>query len=382
MQVIAGIFGFAVIAIVLIDAFETIILPRRVTGRFRLTRAFYRLTWLSWRWAAQHLFRSRKHSSAFLGFYGPLSLIVLLVIWAAGMILGFALLQTAFGSGLQSGFTEIRPGFATNLYFSGTTFTTLGLGDVHPATTAARILSVFEGLMGFGFLAIVIGYLPVVYQSFSERERSIALLDARAGSPSSAVEFMRRYADNRDLGALAALIHEWDHWAASLLESHISFPLLALYRSQHDNESWLAAITTIADVCALIILGIDDMPAGQAQLTFAMARHALVDLTQVLLTKPEPPVPDRLSQEDFVRMRETLAAVGIRFRYPESAESRLTELRRLYEPYVNALSKYLLLQVPSWFPVENAKDNWQTSAWEKAAQRIRPTELDVLDEHF
>jgi len=83
-----------------------------------------------------------------------------------------------------------------------------------------------------------------------------------------------------------------------------------------------------------------------------------------------------------VRMREMLAASGIRFRQAENAEARLADLRRLYEPYVNALSRYLLLQVPSWFPAENAKDNWQTSAWEKAAKRIRPTELDILDEHF
>jgi hypothetical protein len=158
--------------------------------------------------------------------------------------------------------------------------------------------------------------------------------------------------------------------------------LLALYRSQHDNESWLAAITTIADICALIIVGIEGVPTRQAQLTFAMARHALVDLTQVLLSKPTRPVPDRLSHDDFIRMSEMLAQAGARFRAPATAEVRLAELRRLYEPYANALSRYLLLQIPSWFPPENAKDNWQTSAWEKAAKRIRPNELDMLDEHF
>ncbi len=382
MHVFVGIVGFAIILVILFDAFETIILPRRVTRKFRLTRAFYRVTWLSWRWIALNLFTSRKRRSSFFGFYGPLSLIVLLGIWAVGMVFGFALVQYALGSQLQSQVPGLHTGFLRDLYFSGTTFTTLGLGDVIPATGSARVFAVIEAATGFGFLAIVIGYLPVVYQSFSSRETAISLLDARCGSPSSAVEFVRRYFENPDVSELVSLLREWDHWSASILESHISFPLLALYRSQHDNESWLAALTTIADVCALIIVGMDGVPTRQAQLTFAMARHAVVDLTQVLLTKPQPIVPDRLSHEDFARLTETLAQAGVSFRSAENAEARLAELRRLYEPYVNALSKYLLLDIPSWFPPENAKDNWQTSAWEKAARRIRPSELDMLDEHF
>ena len=382
MHVLAGIAGFAVLLIILQDAFETVILPRRITRKFRLTRVFYRVSWKSWRWIADHLVRARKRRSTFLGFYGPLSLIVLLGIWAIGMTFGFAFVQWAFGSNLQSPVTSLHRGFWEDLYFSGTTFTTLGLGDVVPTTNIARFFSVIEAATGFGFLAIIIGYLPVVYAAFADRETNISLLDARAGSPSSAVEFMRRYSENKDIRELTDLLHEWDHWAASILESHISFPPLTLYRSQHDNESWLSALTTMADICALVIVGIDGIPTRQAQLTFAMCRHTLVDLTQVLLTKPRPPVPDRLSHDDFLRMSEMLAQAGARFRAPANAEARLVELRNLYEPYANALSGYLLLQVPSWFPAENAKDNWQTSAWEKAAKRIRPTELDVLDEHF
>lgn len=382
MHVFVGTLGFAIIIVILFDAFETIILPRRVTRKFRLTRLFYRLSWKSWRWVALNVLTSRKRRSSFFGFYGPLSLILLLAIWAVGMVIGFASLQWAFGSNLHSQVADMHNDFWMDFYFSGTTFTTLGLGDVMPTTFTARVFAVVEAFTGFGFLALVIGYLPVVYQAFSSRETAISLLDARSGSPSSAVEFIRRYFENPDVGEITSLLHEWDRWSASILESHISFPLLALYRSQHDNESWLAALTTIGDVCSLIIVGIDGIPTRQAQLTLAMARHAVVDLSQVLLTKPQPITPNRLSHDDFVRMRDTLEQAGARFNHPETAEARLTELRYLYEPYVNALSRYLLLEIPSWFPPENAKDNWQTSAWEKAARRIRPSELDVLDEHF
>ena len=125
------------------------------------------------------------------------------------------------------------------------------------------------------FLGLVITYLPVLYQTFSRREVPISLLDARAGSPPRAVELVRRLGEYNDLAALRPLLIEWERWCAELLESHLSYPQLAYFRSQHTNQSWLAALTAILDTCALIIAGVNDGPTRQAQLTFAMARHAV-----------------------------------------------------------------------------------------------------------
>src|SRR5204863_6718456 len=135
--------------------------------------------------------------------------------------------------------------FRTYLYFSGSTFFTLGLGDVVAGTWTGRILTVLEAGMGLGFLAIVVGYLPVLYQAFSRRELNISLLDARAGSPSTAAELLRRHFDGNASVELGAFLRDWERWAAELLESHLSYPVLAYYRSQHSNQSWLAAMTTI-----------------------------------------------------------------------------------------------------------------------------------------
>lgn len=381
MRIALGIAGFAIIFFVLGDAFETIILPRRVTRRFRLTRLFYQNTWRPWRWLAQNVIASKKRRDTALSSFGPLSLILLLMVWAVGLIVGFGFLQYAFGSAVHM-FNEQRSSLALDLYFSGTTFFTLGLGDVQPTANIARFLTVWEAGTGFGFLAIVIGYLPTIYQVFSRREAEIILLDARAGSPPSAAELLRRYAENRDLNEITSLLAEWERWAADLLESHISYPPVVLFRSQHSNESWVGALTAIMDTCALIIVGIEDIPTRQAQLTFAMGRHALVDLAQILSTPPKAFCVDRLPPDRMIEVRRLLESTGARLHDGEVAEQKLTELRRLYEPYVNAIAEYLVLPVPGWFPVENAKDNWQTSAWEKAARRIRPTELDALDEHM
>src|SRR5262249_13130303 len=156
------------------------------------------------------------------------------------------------------------------------------------------------------FLAVIIGYLPVLYQAFSRRERTISLLDARAGSPPSAAEFLLRLARSNKMSAVDRSLEEWEEWAAELLESHLSFPVLSYYRSQHDNQSWVAALTTILDTCTLLIVTVKDQDAYQAQLTFAMARHAAVDLALVFKVIPQPPQPDRLPLERAELLREQL----------------------------------------------------------------------------
>ena len=380
MEILVGISGFLLIAVIIWDAFEAIVLPRRVTRRLRLTRLFYRATWRSWSAIVRHL-TSSKRRETYLSFYGPLSLILLLIVWATGMILGFAMLQAALGSALND--SKGSATFGTDLYMSGTNFFTLGLGDVTPRTTLARVITVIEAGTGFGFLALVIGYLPVMYSAFSRREVSTVLLDARAGSPPSAAELLRRSSQGLHEG-LDELLRDWERWAAELLESHISYPVLCYYRSQHSNQSWLAALTTILDTSALVMAGIDGIMPRQAQLTFAIARHACADLAQIFNTPPSASGADRLPAPDLRRLREVLATAGVRLSDGLAADQRLSELRRMYEPYSNALAEYLLMALPPWLPAGGGVDNWQTSAWERISPRQRADAVPASrpDEHF
>ena len=364
MRLLAGIGSALLLAVVLWDAFETIILPRRVSGRIRLTKLFYRTTWAPWRATAGLL--SGRRSDAFLSFYGPLSLIVLLALWATGIVLAFGLLQWAAGSALTM--TGGEPGLGSDIYMSGTTFFTLGLGDVAPRSALAKGLTAVEAGMGFAFLAVVIGYFPVIYQAFSRREVAISLLDARAGSPPSAAELLWRLRDQPDAtAALTELLREWERWAADVLESHLSYPPLAYFRSQHFNESWVAALTTILDTCAVVMLGTERRCARQAELTFAMARHAVVDLAQVFSTPPRH-ADDRLPPPQLARLRERLASDHGKLLARPDFEARLAELRHMYEPYVIALARYLTLPLPPWIRERERPDNWQTSAWDRVVK--------------
>src|SRR6266571_1146106 len=237
-----GLLGIVLILIVLWDAFETIILPRRVTRRIRLTRFFYRASWKPWSAIARSV-RSKKRRETLLGIFGPLSLLALLTVWAVGLLLAFAIIHWSIGSKLSS--AHGPTGFLPDLYFSGTTFFTLGLGDVTPVGRAARFVTVAEASMGLGLLALVIGYLPVLYQAFSRREVNISMLDARAGTPPTALELLRRHQEAQSLGSLEQLLRDWENWAADLMESHLSYPVLCFFRSQHNNQSWLASLSTV-----------------------------------------------------------------------------------------------------------------------------------------
>lgn len=357
--------GGILVVVTLWDAFETIVLPRRVTRRFRWTRLVFRVTWIPWAFIARRIPLRRRQGM--LGVFGPLSLIFLLGSWAFGLLFGFALLQ--FGSGSHLIAPHEAAGLGTDLYLSGTTLFTLGPGDVTPATALARFLLVLESGTGFGFFAVIIGYFPVVYQAFSRREAAISLLDARAGSPPSATELLRRQAGSGRSEEMCVLLKEWEMWAAELMESHLSYPVLAYYRSQHSNQSWLAALASLLDASALIIVCGEGICRRQAELTFAMARHLLVDLAQVLGRPPLHQAEDRLPAGSFTEMEATLLHAGVDLRFDHGAASELQRRRALYEPYLHALSQYLLFPLPSWLPAHKS-DNWQTTAWNRVGRKV------------
>jgi hypothetical protein len=362
--------GLAIIWVVLRDAFETVVLPRRVTRNFKLTQWFYRRTWIPWRKLAARI-KTASRQQGFLGYYGPLSLILLMAFWASGLIFGFALVQRGIGGHEQLNREPLT--FGKIVYHSGETFFTLGYGDIVPTSPGARALSVIEAGMGFAFLGVVIGYIPVVYASFSRREIQISIMDARAGSPPTAAELLIRLAGRSeepgvDQKVFDEVLREWERWAAELLESQISYSVLTFFRSQHTNQSWLAALTTMLDVTSLVMTGIEGVHPGQAKLTFAMARHAAVDLAQVVNASYDPAFPDRLPDVEYEALRAALDAAGLHLKSDEAGRAKLARLRSMYEPYVYATGRNLMMTLPAWRQLEKTRDNWQAGPWDRIIQ--------------
>ena len=390
MHPLSLIAGILLLLYALIDAFQTVILPRRATGRFRLTRIFYVVTWTPWSWMATRVKNTRKRETL-LSIYGPSSLVALIVIWASALVFGFGLIFHALGSPFNDPLGRMDA-WHTDFYVSGTTIFTLGLGDVVPQSTLVRSLIVLEAGMGLGFVALVIGYFPVLYGAFSRREVVISLLDARAGSPPTAAELLKRHAFEGGADALALLLEEWERWSAELMESHISYPLLCYFRSQHSNQSWLGGLTSVLDACAMLIASVKEHPARQAQLTFAMARHALVDLSQIFSLVPVKEMPDRLPDSDFLKLQDRLCEHGVPLCRDEKSQERLRHMRQLYEGHAEALSRFLCMPLPPFITASPHKDNWlsvaklraQTEAVgapEKSAEQIAAALLQDEDSH-
>jgi len=361
-HILAVLMGVILLAFIVLEAFETIILPRTAARELRLIRLTGRIGWAVWSYCAQRM-RSSSRRESFLSYFAPMQMPIVLGIWASGLICGFGLILW----GIQAPITGPvpYPSIGNYLYLSGTSFFTLGYGDLTPTRSLGRFFCVIESGFGVGFLAIVICYFPVLYGAFSRREVSISLLDARAGTPPAAAEFLRRHSARDDVAAIPEVLREWEQWSAELLEAHLSYPVIAMYRSQHDRESWLAALTMVMDVCSLILVGVDGIPDGQAKLTFAMARHAAIDTGLVFNVTPIQPENDRLPAADYTSLQNTLSEAGIPLRDGVHAEQRLRDYRQLYEPYVNALSRRFLMELPPWTALPDAVDNWQTSAWNR-----------------
>ncbi len=328
----------------------------------RLTRLFYRATWMPWSRLASRLF-SAARLEAILSIYGPLSLLFLIFLWVAVLVLGFGMVHWALGSQVSD--LAGGRGFGGDVYLSGSTFFTLGLGDVRPLTPSGRVITVIEAGMGFGFLALVIGYFPSLNQSFSRRESSISKLDSRAGSPPVGVLMLRKHDNEGGVEELRRQLMEWEQWCAELLESHLSYPVLAYYRSQHEHQSWLAAVTAVIDTSALVLTGDKGVCGHQAEMTFAMARHAVVDIAAVFNLPPRRPPVDRLLHKDYERLRAMLASAGEPLGTGKAAEIRLRNLREAYEPYLATLASYFCLNIPPWIPDPDRLADWQTSPWER-----------------
>src|SRR5437588_230052 len=347
LHVLAGVFGAGLIALMLVEFFLTYLLPRRVKRDPRVARQLYRLAWKPWRALAGRL--PGPTADTMLGIFGPLGLVGVLGVWVVGLILGFAALYWSTRATLLPG---VAHDFCDDLTYSGATFfsTSSGLGL---RGGNGRVLSIVEAASGFGVFFIAIGYLPSLYQSFSRREVAVSQLDPMAGSPPTAQALLLSPAGRGGWNELEDYLKEWEGWAAELMETHLSYPILAYFRSQHVNQNWLAALTTVLDTCAMAISARPSAETHPAHLAFAIGRHALSDIALINGAPATPPESDRLPPEDFALLCRRLEEAGMPVEEDHDVvRARLDHRRATYEPRAVALSRTLALALPAWLPEE------------------------------
>jgi hypothetical protein len=331
MRVVAGIVGVALILVMISEFFVAFLLPRRVRRDPRIARGLSRLLWLPWRALARRL--PPTSSDTLLGFFGPFALLFQLVVWTLGIMLGYGLLEWAVVGG----------SFGTRVLSSSGVFLS---AEAPAGSTAGHVIGLLEAATGVGVVFIVIGYLPAVYASFSRRETAVSQLAARAGSPPVAGLILHRAIGRQHWRELERELRDWELWAAELMETHLSYPLLGFYRSQHVNQNWLAALTAMVDVAAFVKATAPEGKVVAADVTYAIGRHALSDLATQYRLSPRP--ADRLTEEEFDHLYEIVEMATDDAVERGEAMERLAELRSAYEPNAQALAHFLALELPSW----------------------------------
>jgi hypothetical protein len=339
MRVVAGLAGAIVIALMLAEFFVTFMLPRRVRRDPRIARGLIRLFWRPWRVIAGRL--STASADTFLGLFGPLALLSELLTWTVGLIVGFALVEWAVVGGA----------FGHGLLFSSGLFLN---AEAVSGSTAIHVIALVEAAIAIGVLFIVIGYLPAVYGSFSRREIAVSQLATRAGSPPAAGAILCRAAQRERWRELERDFRAWEEWAAELMETHLSYPILGYYRSQHVNQNWLAALTAMVDVSAFVSAVEADGENEAAELSYAIGRHALADLA--LQYRVKYGRPERLSDADFDRLYDAVEDAATMPDGRDEARRLLTELRAAYEPKAQGLAELLALELPPWLREEDKEE--------------------------
>ena len=247
------------LALVFWDVFETIVVPRPTPGWFRLGRYLVRGAWRAVRATGGAEVGATR--DRLLGLFAPAAIVLLLVSWLTGLILGYGLVFFALRDELQPAPHDL----GTALYFAATSILTLGFGDIVAIGAPARIVVVAAAASGLGVVALVVTFLFSLFGFYQRREISVVMLEAKAGVPPSAVVLLEALARMELVARLPEFFGDWERWAAEVLDSHVAYPLLGFFRSSHDNLSWISALGTVLDAASLVLTTISMFrPTSQA----------------------------------------------------------------------------------------------------------------------
>ena len=349
LRVAEALLGAVVVVTVLRDVFQSVVTPRPVGGFWRLGRFPVLRLWRPWRWIAFHL-RDGQRREAMLGSFGPLAVMLALVTWVVLLVLGYGLLMDAMRDQIK----PRPPGFGSSVYFAGTSMLTIGFGDFVPASGPTRVVALMAGATGLGVFAVVITFLFSLFAAFQRREVSVVMLEAAAGAPPSGVTVLETFALGGILAELPDMFRMWQMWSAEVLDSHLAYPVLAYFRSSHDNDSWISSLGAVMDAATLVLTTIDRdqtpgaPPAiyGRAKLMRAVGGHCIEDLVLYFGLDGEHYVGVEL--DEYRTARERLAHAGYALRPEAQGWTAFQRLRSEYAGRVNALAGHWASPPAQW----------------------------------
>ena len=351
MEPIALVLGACLILMVAWDLFETIVVPRPTPGRLRVSRYVVRSSWRVFR--AAGLRRSGQARDTLLGLFAPAATLMLLVIWLAGMIVGYGLVLY----GLRDQLSPHPQDLGTAIYFAASSILTLGFGDIVATGPAARAVVVVASASGLGVVALVVTFLFSLYGSYQRREVQVVTLQAAAGAPPSAVTLLETYAQLDLVERLPGFFAEWERWAAEVLDTHVAYPLLGFFRSSHDNLSWISALGTVLDAACLVLTTTTEVARGEAELFRRVGSHLVEDITNLgfssgVVDRSDASATTSLDRTAFDEACARLARAGYELASGDLAWLAFEASRAAYAGRLEAMAAYWATPTNSWLEPE------------------------------
>ncbi len=344
IAIAACVVGAALLGLTFYDLFQTVVLPRPAVNKVQLARLVVRPLWRMWRWVGLRAAASRlDRSEARLAAFAPISLLVLFLIWAFALVLGYALIIY----GLRDEFRPALADFPAAFYVSASTLVPLAYGDFVPEQGFARVLIILESANGVILAALAITLLFELYGAFRSREEPVVALDALAGAPASAVQLLETAREKGMDGILKETFGEWRQWSSMVLESHLSYPLLVYFRSSHDNEAWINSFGAVMDSAVLMLSSMTDEPeVGAAKLMYTIGNHLVEDLTWVFrLEVGADPIIER---SEYVAAIARLQKAGYNAHDGEEHWKMFATKRGKYASALNQIATYLAAPPAPW----------------------------------
>jgi hypothetical protein len=305
---VAGLLGSCVVASTFVSAVKTVVLPRG--GSNRLTR----LVFVSTRYVFEFVGHPRRDFAdrdRILSLWAPMGLLLLPFVWATAMTVGFTGIHFAVLGG------SVHEAFL----LSGSSWFTLGA--VFNRQTADALVTFIQAAIGILLSAMLISYLPSIYQGYQRRETLVGLLESRAGLPPHPAVMLIRYQNVQSLDLLDEdLFSKWEQWFVEVEESHLSFAALAFFRSPRPDRSWITAAGCVLDSAAIRLSCIDLPFSGRTALCLRTGFLALRRLAEYFHTPvdidPLSTDPISVTREEFDVMLTELRAAGIPLKSDES----------------------------------------------------------------
>lgn len=328
------------------------IVPRAENTTLRVSRYLMRTLWRVWPRIAYRLHRSdERRREDFLGTFAPFHLVVVLVVWVTMLIAGWGL----FFYGERAHLRPADLSFAACVFYAGASLLTIGYGDIVATSTFARIMSLVDASSGLGVVAVVTSFLFSVFGNFQNRETFVVTIGARAGVPPSGIGLLalHGYAGIRE--DLAQVFRDGQAWAAHIMESHLAYPILVMFRSSHDYESWIGTLGTLMDASALVMSTIDPadlqhtQTEGQARIMYEIGRHLTHDFAAYFdLHRQGDPGAVGVERVEFTQACAQLRQAGYRLRDGDAAWQEFAQLRAAYASQLNALARWLEIPPVQW----------------------------------